>query len=223
MDVADAVGATRRELRVAEGDRQPARQLVATRSYPTGAADLWDALTSPTRIPRWFMPITGDLRVGGRYQLEGNAGGEVQECDPPRRFAITWGMGDETSWVVVSLTPEGRDRTMLELEHTAVVPEEFWALYGPGSVGIGWDLSMLGLARHQPGEERLSHENLDVWMSSPEGLEFVAASNDAWAQANITGGADPAQALAGAEQTLAFYTAPEPAATEAEVSATAER
>ena len=49
------------------------------------------------------------------------------------------------------------------------------------------------------------------------------ASNDAWAQANITGGADPAQALAGAEQTLAFYTAPEPAATEAEVSATAER
>ena len=105
MDVADVVGATRRELRVAERDGQPARHS-SPRGYPTGAADLWDALTSPTRIPRWFMPITGDLRVGGRYQLEGNAHGEVQECDPPRRFAITWGMGDETSWVVVSLTAE---------------------------------------------------------------------------------------------------------------------
>ena len=73
MDVADVVGATRREVRVAERDGRPARQLVATRSYPTGAADLWDALTSPTRIPRWFLPITGDLRVGGRYQLTGNA------------------------------------------------------------------------------------------------------------------------------------------------------
>jgi hypothetical protein len=169
------------------------------------------------------MPITGDLRVGGRYQLEGNAHGEVQECDPPRRFAITWGMGDETSWVVVSLTPEGSDRTVLELEHTAVVPEECWTLYGPGSVGIGWDLALLGLARHQPGEERLSHANLDEWMASPEGLAFVAASNDAWAQANIASGTEAAEALAGAEQTLAFYTAPTPPANDVEASATADR
>jgi len=223
MDVADVVGATRREVLLAERDGRPARQLVATRSYPTGAADLWEALTSPTRIPRWFLPISGDLRVGGRYQLTGNAHGEVQECDPPRRFAITWGMGDETSWVVVSLTPEGSDRTVLELEHTAVVPEEFWTLYGPGAVGIGWDLALLGLARDQPGEERLSHENLDVWMASPEGLEFVASSNDAWAQANIASGAEAAEALAGAEQTLAFYTAPAPPAAEADTSASADR
>jgi uncharacterized protein YndB with AHSA1/START domain len=208
MDVADVVGATRREVRVAERDGRPARQVVAYRSYPTDLEDLWDALTSATRIPRWFLPVTGDLRVGGTYQLEGNAGGEVQECDPPRRFAITWGMGDDTSWVVVSLTPHGNEHTLLELVHTAVVPEEFWTLYGPGAVGIGWDLALLGLARHLPGEESLSHANLTAWMTSPAGLAFVGASNDAWAQANIEGGADTEQARAGAEQTLAFYTAP---------------
>jgi hypothetical protein len=123
----------------------------------------------------------------------------------------------------VSLTPEGSDRTVLELEHTAVVPEEFWTLYGPGSVGIGWDLALLGLARQQPGEERLSHENLDVWMASPEGLQFVSASNDAWAQANIASGAEAAEALASAEQTLAFYTAPAPPSSAAGASATAGR
>src|SRR5215207_9190464 len=45
-------------------------------------------------------------------------------------------------------------------------------------------------------------------MASPEGLEFVGASNDAWAEANIRGGADAGHARAGAEQTLAFYTCP---------------
>ncbi len=208
MDVAEIVGATRREVRVAEREGRPARQVVATRSYATDPEDLWDALTSAPRIPRWFLPVTGDLRVGGSYQLEGNAGGEVEECDPPRRFAITWGMGGETSWVVVSLTPQGTDHTLLELVHTAVVPEEFWGLYGPGAVGIGWDLALLGLALHLPDAESLNHENLAAWMASPEGLAFVGASNEAWAQSNIAGGADADQAHAGAEQTLAFYTAP---------------
>jgi uncharacterized protein YndB with AHSA1/START domain len=209
MGIADVVGATRREVRLTERDGRPAQQVVATRTYPTDQDDLWDALTSASRIPRWFLPITGDLRVGGRYQLEGNAGGVVEECDQLHRFAITWGMGDETSWVVVSLTPQGTDATLLELVHTAVVPEEFWDFYGPGAVGIGWDLALLGLARHLPRAEALSHENLTAWMSSPEGLAFVGASNDAWAQANIDAGADPQQALGGARQTLAFYTAPE--------------
>ena len=60
-------------------------------------------------------------------------------------------------------------------------------------------------------------------MASPEGLEFVAASNDAWAQANIASGTEAAEALAGAEQTLAFYSAPAPPAAEVEASATADR
>ena len=29
--------------------------------------DVWDACTNPERIPRWFLPVSGDLRLGGRY------------------------------------------------------------------------------------------------------------------------------------------------------------
>src|SRR5690606_22050656 len=54
---------------------RPARVARLMRSYPTTQDDLWDAITNPERIPRWFMPVSGDLRPGGHYQLEGNAGG----------------------------------------------------------------------------------------------------------------------------------------------------
>ena len=29
----------------------------------------------PGTNPPWFLPVSGDLRVGGHFQLEGNAGG----------------------------------------------------------------------------------------------------------------------------------------------------
>jgi hypothetical protein len=39
--------------------------------YPASQSDLWDAVTNADRIPRWFLPVSGDLRLGGHYQLEG--------------------------------------------------------------------------------------------------------------------------------------------------------
>src|SRR5512141_2843137 len=46
------------------------------RVYGAPIPDVWDVCTNPDRIARWFLPIGGDLRLGGRFQLEGNAGGE---------------------------------------------------------------------------------------------------------------------------------------------------
>src|SRR5262245_24338722 len=105
MDPIATIDAIRRELRDATRDGKPARAVVAERTYPAHADDVWDALTNAERIPRWLMPISGELRLGGRYQLEGNAGGEIMACDPPRHLAVTWVYGDVTSWVDVSLTP----------------------------------------------------------------------------------------------------------------------
>lgn len=34
------------------------------RSYDAPIGDVWDALTQPDRIKRWFMPISGELRAG---------------------------------------------------------------------------------------------------------------------------------------------------------------
>lgn len=40
-------------------------------TYPAGIDEVWEALTDPDRIKRWFMPISGDLHPGGNFQLEG--------------------------------------------------------------------------------------------------------------------------------------------------------
>jgi uncharacterized protein YndB with AHSA1/START domain len=64
---------------------KPALVAVAIRSYDTTVADLWDAITTPERPARWFLPVEGDLKLGGRYQLKGNAGGTITHCQPPKR------------------------------------------------------------------------------------------------------------------------------------------
>src|SRR5262245_15413379 len=72
------------------------------RTYAARVEDVWDAITDPDRIGRWFLPVTGDLRLGGRYQLKGNAGGEILRCEPPRLLAVTWVIGDNPSDVDVT-------------------------------------------------------------------------------------------------------------------------
>src|SRR5215213_9940401 len=93
------VGLVTRSVETVEHDGRPAKRVTMAREYPTSVEDLWDAVTNAERIPRWFLPISGDLRVGGRYQLEGNAGGVVERCDPPGGagvpgFVATWEFGD---------------------------------------------------------------------------------------------------------------------------------
>ena len=37
--------------------------IALTRTYDADIADVWDAVTSPDRLSRWFMPIEGELKV----------------------------------------------------------------------------------------------------------------------------------------------------------------
>ncbi len=151
IDIVREIEAVQREVgsgRIAAGD---GRAIRLRRTYEAPIEDVWDALTTPERIARWFLPISGDYRVGGRYQLEGNAGGEILTCERPNKFRVTWVYGDVTdpasvSELEVRLAPAGEGSTTLELEHTAVVPDEVWAQFGPGAVGIGWDQGLLGLS-----------------------------------------------------------------------------
>jgi len=207
IDIAATLGAVTREIGTRELEGRPAHVLVAARTYDTGIDDLWDALTNAERIPRWFMPITGDLRLGGRYQLQGNAGGEITTCEPPRRLAVTWEIGGQVSWVSVRLAEEAAGTTRLELEHTAHVDDKFWDEYGPGAVGVGWDLAInLGLGQHLETGAAVDPEAALAWPTSPEGKAFVRGSSDGWAQASIAAGTDAAAARAAAARTTAFYT-----------------
>ena len=77
IDIVREIEAVQREVgagrtAVGEGARS-----AWSATYDAPIDDVWDALTNPERIGRWFLPISGDYRLGGRYQFEGNAGGEI--------------------------------------------------------------------------------------------------------------------------------------------------
>jgi len=200
------LGPTTRSLTTVELAGRPARRAVIVRSFPTDPADLWSALTDPERVPRWFLPISGDLRVGGRYQLEGNAGGTVEECEPPRRLRVTWEFGDgDPTWVTLTLAPEGA-ATRLELEHVGAVPEALWEQFGPSATGLGWDLALHGLALHVGTGASLDPAEAAAWMTSPEGLAALQQSADAWQEADVATGTSAADAAARARRTIAAYT-----------------
>lgn len=205
LDVTRVIGAVTREISSREVNGAPARVLVAVRSYDTDMEDLWDAITNPERIPRWFSPVTGDFRLGGRYQIQGNASGEIVRCEPPRRLGLTWEMMDNVSWVNADLT-ESAGGTELRLEHIAHVPDDWWDQYGAGATGVGWDSALLGLDQYYAAEASVTPEQGMAWLGSEEGGRFVRASSDAWCEVSIAAGDDPDQARARAERTRQAYT-----------------
>jgi uncharacterized protein YndB with AHSA1/START domain len=209
MDALAYAGAIVREVKTVERDGKVAKAVVATATYDTDIGDLWDAVTTPARIPRWFLPIKGELKLGCRYQLEGNAGGTITACEAPRHFATTWEMGGQVSWLEVRLSAAGAGKTTLELTHTAIVDDNFWPTYGPGAVGVGWDLGLFGLSRHlsNPSAAR-PPEAAAEWATSPEALEFYRIASTAWGQAAAADGM--VNAMEAAENTRKFYSGEAP-------------
>lgn len=205
-DNAAPAGSVRRELDRREHEGRPVHALVAARVYGVDREDLWDALTSAERIPKWFLPISGDLCPGGSYQLEGNAGGEIIACEPPGRFALTWRMHGDDSWVTVTLSEMPGGRTEVRLEHLARFPQEFWEEYGPGAVGIGWDHALFGLDQHFAPNPSVVPETAEAWMTSDEGRDATRRSSAAWCEASIALGTDPEVARTAADRVTAFYT-----------------
>jgi uncharacterized protein YndB with AHSA1/START domain len=213
IDIVRQIEAAQREVgtgRIAAGE---GRTIRLRRTYDAPIDDVWDALTNPERIGRWFLPISGDYRLGGRYQFEGNAGGEIVACERPHRLRVTWayaqtGDPSDVSELEVRLSPDGDEATVFELEHTAVVPDEMWGEYGPGAVGVGWDQGLLGLALHLQGG---SVSDPPAWQLSDEGRDFARRASEAWGEANRAAGADPEAVARGVANTITFY-APDPEA-----------
>jgi uncharacterized protein YndB with AHSA1/START domain len=205
LDVLHLVGAVVREVRNRDYNGSPARAVVATCAYDTTVPDLWDAISNPERIPRWFLPISGDLRRGGRFQLQGNAAGEILRCEPPREFEVTWEAGGELSWVQVQLQEQADGRALLRLEHIAPVVEDRWQQFGPGAVGVGWDLALMGLSLHLSTGAVVDPQQAMMWMASDEGKNFVRRSSQEWGAASVSAGTNPTAAAAAAERTTAAY------------------
>src|SRR4051794_38633808 len=209
IDVLREIQAVQREVgtgRLAGGEAHVVR---LSRNYPAAVDDVWDALTNPERIGRWFLPVSGDFRLGGEYQFEGNAGGRILECDRPNRLKVTWVVGPPdapASEVEIRLSAVGDDATLFELEHTAVVPAEMWDQYGPGAVGVGWEGGLLGLELHLRGGDFIGDP--EAWVGSPEGRDFNTRSSVAWGEASRAAGADDETIARNVDSTTGFYVPP---------------
>ena len=176
IDIARHLSAVHREV-TASPETETVRVLLR-RSYDAEIDDVWSALTDPERVRRWFLPLTGDLRVGGSFQLEGNAGGDILDCEPPR-LLLRVTFGGPTSIVELRLTSDAeRDAaTVLELDHS--VPLEMaGSAAGALYVGPGWDGAVMGLGLFLAGE---LIEDPVAMANSLEVQEFSLQSLRLWA------------------------------------------
>jgi hypothetical protein len=80
--------------------------------------------------------------------MEGNAGGEILRCEPPRLLGVTWVYGDRPAdEVELRLRPDDAGGTILELEHATVVEHAPMTIEGRPvdailGVGIGWEMPL---------------------------------------------------------------------------------
>ena len=132
-----------------------ARTAVLRRRYQAAPEDVWHAITTPERIDRFFLPVRGDLRVGGHFSVEGQASGRILACEPPTLLRLEWvppGGGEHVDQVEVRLIADGQDATWLELEHASTA-DIFNFDLGSGcySPAIGWEGPLHYLGEHLRG------------------------------------------------------------------------
>ncbi|WP_239647023.1 SRPBCC domain-containing protein [Nocardiopsis salina] len=178
--------------------------VVLTRQLGASAEELWRTCTDRERLARWFLPVTGDLVEDGTYQVQDNAGGRVLACDPPWSFRVTWEFDGGYSELEARFSTIGEGRGRLQLAHAAPVGD-FFATYGPGATGIGWEQALVGLALYlETGDP---HPDGDAaWEESASYRDFAALVGQRWGEAHVAAGGDPGAAEASAARTVAFYT-----------------
>lgn len=188
-DLVRLITDTQRELEHRPtSDGRDARVLIIRRHYDAPIEAVWQACTEPDRINRWLRPISGDLRPGGKFQLEDNAGGDILHCEPPHRLVLTWVYGPmanegESSVVEFRFAAAAGGGTDFVLDHAAVLdlPEDQW-LGGVGYFGAGWETATTYLDKYLHGE--LPDAPVTEWFDpeSPENAARDARVFEAWSE-----------------------------------------
>lgn len=123
------------------------RSLRFERTLPHPPERVWEALTDPEEIRRWFTAVRLQPREGGEVHLdfgaEGEANGEILVWDPPRVLEHTWIEG-RRSVVRWELEPAGTG-TRLVLTHSGLDRD------GVADYGAGWQVFIDRLPVHLDG------------------------------------------------------------------------
>jgi uncharacterized protein YndB with AHSA1/START domain len=202
IDLVEQIGAISRQVEQQHSETGEVVTVTMERRYLAEVPDVWQAITDPERVRRWFLPLTGDLRPGGSFQLEGHAGGDIMSCEPPRHLLVTF--GGESSIVDVLLSGDG-EQTLLTLTHS--VPLELaGSTAGALYVGPGWDGALLGIALYLAGE---ASGDPVAAANSPEVQDFNLRSIQEWVAAVEASGTADADAIAAAQQASLAQFAPD--------------
>ena len=202
-------GKVERRVEAIQWRGKAARAVITKRIYATGVDDLWDAMVSPDRLNRWFGVVSGEFSEGGHYQIEDNAHGTIEKCEPPNLLSITWEFNDGIGLVNASLKEVEDSAAELTLEHIAHDDQDylsFWKQFGPGALGVGWDLSLEGLSEYllTGGVPKCRDES--TWSKTEEGETFIKLSSDAWVDAAIAFGSSAIDARVAGRRTYNFFT-----------------
>ena len=121
---------------------------------------------------------------------------------------MTWEYQGDVTWVEATLVAVD-DGVHLTVEHSAHPNPEWEAMgFGPGAVGVGWDLMLLGLALHIEDKGDVNHPTTDpeAWFKTDEAKAFVTGSGTGWGAADLASGTSPDEAEAAAAKTIQAYT-----------------
>ncbi|NOJ59455.1 SRPBCC domain-containing protein [Arthrobacter sp. 260] len=178
--------------------------VILEQTFTTTLGELWAACTDPALLVRWFEPVEGELRQGGRYRLsDSSTEGTITQCEPPTSLRITWEYEGDISEVVVKMRDSGGQVTLV-LEHL-MADSEHWRVFGPGAAGAGWDESFFALALFLAGDPQSTPEEMAQVNATPEGKQFLLDTTAAWATAHIASGADPRAAEEASQRTRTAY------------------
>ena len=202
IDLAQHLQAVHREVSHAGADNELVA-VVMRRTYQADIDDVWNAVTDPDRVRRWFLPLTGDLRVGGSFQLEGNAGGDILDCVRPDRLRVTFGGPDSVVELRLATVDDGT--TTLELDHRVPLAMA-GSVAGSIFVGPGWDGAFLGLSLYLAGEVPVDPV---AAANSPEAQEYSRQSVASWVDVSTRSGLASADEIAGAKAMALSQYAPD--------------
>lgn len=124
----------------------------------TDVADVWSALTDPSRLARWYGKVEGDLRLGGEYRARLHASGwegtgRVEACEPGHLLLVVTRQagGQDEGMIAVTLAGDGQ-LTIVTWEERDM-PLDYLAAYGAGI-----QVHVEDLAAHLAGRERCNAE-----------------------------------------------------------------
>lgn len=148
---------------VVEGDRAT---LIFERHLPHPIETVWNAITNPDELAKWYLPVVKmERRVGGAIEYSNYAGrvtGGVLEWDPPHVFEHEWTVersGSKGEYGVIRWELESAGtETILRLTH-GKLPSKVARSFAPGVHAI---LDLL--------EARLGNAELPDWSKRQEEL-----------------------------------------------------